>query len=65
MKHYRKGQIVLLDCGYCGMDDTRECRLIEDARETSPLFENSKPALSARVEIMGTGEVFLAVLPPL
>ncbi len=59
----KKGDTVDLDCGYNGMEDMRRCRLMEDPQESIPLFANSKSDWIARVEILGTGETFNAVLP--
>jgi len=57
----KKGDVIDLDCGYCGMDDTRPCRLLEDPRKCVALFDGVQWV--AKVEILGIGETFTAVLP--
>lgn len=59
---YKKGEWVELDCGYDGMIDMRECRLIEDSYKVKGLWPDSPERDVARVEILGTGEVFQATL---
>lgn len=60
----KKGDTITLDCGYAGEPFAdRLCRLLEDPHEVAPLFDGDKPTLCARVEILGTGEVFNATLP--
>lgn len=63
MKTYKKGDEVNIDCGYNGMDDTRPCRLLEDPKPAYKLFGDEPDRLCSRVEILGTGETFTAILP--
>jgi hypothetical protein len=54
----KRGDIIEADCGYNGMIDERECKVLEKPYESNGLFPNSPKTLNARVEILGTGEVF-------
>jgi len=58
----KKGDLVELDCGYNGMIEMMTCRLLSDPTVSKPLFPGTPDSYSARVEIVGTGEVFTADL---
>jgi hypothetical protein len=57
----KQGDIITLDCGYNGMIDDRECRLLQDPQQaTARLFPESPLGWSAPVMVLGTGETFTA-----
>lgn len=57
----KRGDVIMLDCGYNGMDDTRECRLLQAPRQdTNRLFPESPLRWSALVMIVGNGQTFTA-----
>jgi hypothetical protein len=57
MKTFRVGDILAIDCGYCGIDDTQPCRLLEKPQLIAGLFPDSPPCWTAKVQICGTGEI--------
>lgn len=54
------GDIITLDCGYGGGPNDRECIVLEKPESSFGLFGD--PRVTAKVRILGTDEVFDAVI---